>query len=365
MSHELSPLVRYVTRGDTTVLNAYLALPLRAYVGGTCRRSCSALDPRARLRLHAEQRRAGRGSGVPRAGERAVGAGRRADRHALGGRAPGSAAAHRLRYGRHLDGRVADRRRTAAAFRAHYRRRAPARSRCSTCTPSPPAAARSSPSATDASRWARPRPAADPGPACYGRGGPLTLTDVQVLLGQLRTDTLPALFGPDGARRIERAVVAQKFAALAAQVSPQVAHGVLGRERGGVVSRSRRRVDGERHPPGLDPPGARCGATSRCSASAARPASTPAAWRAPPAMRRILVHPLASVLSAFGIGVADRLAVRRASLRAPAHGAGSRQRAARSSGSRRRRAPSSPRSLPRRSGCGSPGCSRCAPGTAR
>ncbi|HYB63768.1 MAG TPA: hydantoinase/oxoprolinase N-terminal domain-containing protein, partial [Steroidobacteraceae bacterium] len=33
VSHELSPLVRYVTRGDTTVLNAYLALPLRAYLG--------------------------------------------------------------------------------------------------------------------------------------------------------------------------------------------------------------------------------------------------------------------------------------------------------------------------------------------
>ncbi|HYL71226.1 MAG TPA: hydantoinase/oxoprolinase N-terminal domain-containing protein, partial [Candidatus Dormibacteraeota bacterium] len=34
VSHELAPLTRYVTRGDTTVLNAYLALPLRAYVGG-------------------------------------------------------------------------------------------------------------------------------------------------------------------------------------------------------------------------------------------------------------------------------------------------------------------------------------------
>ena len=32
MSHELSPLVRYVTRGDTTVLNAYLALPLSRYL---------------------------------------------------------------------------------------------------------------------------------------------------------------------------------------------------------------------------------------------------------------------------------------------------------------------------------------------
>src|ERR1700745_2813500 len=48
---------------------------------------------------------------------------------------------------------------------------------------------------------------ADPGPACYGRGGPLTLTDVQVLLGHLRADTLPAVFGPDGCGRIDVAVV--------------------------------------------------------------------------------------------------------------------------------------------------------------
>src|SRR2546429_205403 len=39
---------------------------------------------------------------------------------------------------------------------------------------------------------------AEPGPVCYGRGGPLTLTDVQVLLGHLRTDTPPAVFGAEG-----------------------------------------------------------------------------------------------------------------------------------------------------------------------
>jgi len=50
VSHELSPLVRYVARGDTTVLNAYLALPLRHYVSGL-QRELHKLDPRARLEL--------------------------------------------------------------------------------------------------------------------------------------------------------------------------------------------------------------------------------------------------------------------------------------------------------------------------
>src|SRR6201996_1765040 len=50
VSHELSPLVRYVSRGDTTVLNAYLALPLRKYVSGL-QRELQALDSGARLEM--------------------------------------------------------------------------------------------------------------------------------------------------------------------------------------------------------------------------------------------------------------------------------------------------------------------------
>src|SRR5581483_3891073 len=50
VSHELSPLVRYVARGDTTVLNAYLALPLRSYASGL-ERELQTVDPSARLEL--------------------------------------------------------------------------------------------------------------------------------------------------------------------------------------------------------------------------------------------------------------------------------------------------------------------------
>src|ERR1700730_4630265 len=50
VSHELSPLVRYVSRGDTTVLNAYLAPPLRSYLGAL-HEQLRALDPGAHLTL--------------------------------------------------------------------------------------------------------------------------------------------------------------------------------------------------------------------------------------------------------------------------------------------------------------------------
>src|SRR4029077_7742813 len=66
---------------------------------------------------------------------------------------------------------------------------------------------------------------ADPGPACYGRGGPLTLTDVQVMLGHLRVDTLPRGFGHDGSSPIDARLAAHKFAELTAHVSARVAGG--------------------------------------------------------------------------------------------------------------------------------------------
>src|SRR5256885_9750454 len=66
---------------------------------------------------------------------------------------------------------------------------------------------------------------ADPGPVCYGRDGPLTLTDVQVLLGHLRPDTLPAVFGRDSRSPIDADAVARRFAAFTVALG---AHGAPG-----------------------------------------------------------------------------------------------------------------------------------------
>src|SRR5207244_4121318 len=65
---------------------------------------------------------------------------------------------------------------------------------------------------------------AEPGPVCYGRGGPLTLTDVQVLLRPLRTDTLPAVFGPEGRSPIDAQKVNAAFATLARELREPGAH---------------------------------------------------------------------------------------------------------------------------------------------
>ena len=60
---------------------------------------------------------------------------------------------------------------------------------------------------------------ANPGPASYRRGGPLAVTDCNVMLGKIQPDFFPAIFGPDGDQRLDAEVVQQKFADLALEIS--------------------------------------------------------------------------------------------------------------------------------------------------
>src|SRR5262249_51378053 len=59
---------------------------------------------------------------------------------------------------------------------------------------------------------------ADPGPACYRRGGPLTVTDANVMVGKVRPDSFPEIFGPQGDLPIDAAAVTERFGSLARQV---------------------------------------------------------------------------------------------------------------------------------------------------
>jgi 5-oxoprolinase (ATP-hydrolysing) len=319
VSHELSPLTRYVTRGDTTVLNAYLALPLRDYVGGL-REQLRRLDARARLTLmqsnggladaaafHAVSSvLSGPAGGL--IGMRWVG--ERTGIHRLIGFDMGGTSTDVSLIDGELPQRfehsIAGVRLTQAMLDVHTI-----------------AAGGGSILAFSDGRFAvGPASAgAEPGPACYRRGGPLTLTDVQVLLGHLRPDTLPAVFGRDGRSHIDPDAVAAQFAELAARVPAQAAHGCAAE----VVAESFLEVAVESMANAIRHVAARQGLdagdfTLFCFGGAAGQHACRVARAA--GMRRVLVHPLSSVLSALGIGVADRLAVRRASLRQPLAAAG-------------------------------------------
>src|SRR3569623_3091845 len=60
---------------------------------------------------------------------------------------------------------------------------------------------------------------ADPGPASYRRGGPLTITDCNLMLGKLQPGRFPNVFGPHADQPLDRDAAAQKFALLADDIA--------------------------------------------------------------------------------------------------------------------------------------------------
>src|SRR4051795_8438693 len=60
---------------------------------------------------------------------------------------------------------------------------------------------------------------ANPGPASYRRGGPLTVTDCNVMLGKIQPDFFPKVFGSRGDEALDPEVVRAKFMQLAAEIS--------------------------------------------------------------------------------------------------------------------------------------------------
>jgi 5-oxoprolinase (ATP-hydrolysing) len=312
VSHELSPLVRYVTRGETTVLNAYLALPLRSYVA-ELQAQLAGLDPAARLTLMQSN------------GGLAAAESFHAMSSVLSGPAGGLIGmrwvGERLNYPRligfDMGGTSTDVSLIDGELPQRFEHRiAGVRLAQPMLDVHSIAAGGGSILAYRDGRFSvGPASAgAEPGPACYGRAGPLTLTDVQVLLGHLRPDTLPAVFGHDGRTRIDTAIVAEKFAALTARAAREVSGGCTPE----AIAESFLEVGVESMANAIRQVSTRQGLdagdfTLFCFGGAAGQHACRVARAA--GVRRILVHPLASVLSAFGIGVADRLAVRRASLR--------------------------------------------------
>jgi 5-oxoprolinase (ATP-hydrolysing) len=151
---------------------------------------------------------------------------------------------------------------------------------------------------------------ADPGPACYRRGGPATITDANVLLGRLPLEALPAVFGTGGDQPGDRQAVERRFADLAddLELAPeQVALGALqvAVER---MAEAIRRISIQR---GHDIRRALlvsyggAGGQHACALASRLGVS------------RVLLHPLAGVLSAYGIGLAPQQLHRERSLRAP------------------------------------------------
>ena len=117
---------------------------------------------------------------------------------------------------------------------------------------------------------------AQPGPACYRAGGPLTVTDANVMLGKIQPEFFPRVFGPRGDEALDAAVVRDEVRG-ARRGDPREdrrrAAAGSGRRR---LRAHRGREHGERHQEDLGRARPRRHRAIRCAASAAPPASTPA-----------------------------------------------------------------------------------------
>ena len=150
---------------------------------------------------------------------------------------------------------------------------------------------------------------ANPGPACYRRGGPLTVTDANLMTGKLATDFFPQIFGPNQDQPLDETVVREKFAALAQKVgdnrSPEdVADGFL-KIAVENMANAIKKISVQR---GYD-------VTSYalvCFGGAGGQTGCRVADSL--GMKTVVLHPFSGILSAYGMGLADIRADRQQSV---------------------------------------------------
>ena len=309
-SHEVSPLMKLVSRGDTTVVDAYLSPILRRYV-----EQVAAQMPG--VRLFFMQSSGGLTEAHRFQGKDAI----------LSGPAGGIvgmvrtavAGGHEKVIGFDMGGTSTDVSHYAGEFeRAFETQVAGVRMRAPMMSIHTVAAGGGSLLTFDGARLrVGPESAgANPGPASYRRGGPLATTDANVLLGKIQPEWFPQVFGPGANEALDRAVVQQKFEALAAEVAQatgrpttpeQLAEGFLQIAVQNMAN-AIKRISVAR---GYDV----TQYTLQCFGGAGGQHAGLVADAL--GMERVFVHPLAGVLSAYGMGLADQIAMREASVEQP------------------------------------------------
>ena len=302
-SHGVSGLAKLVGRGDTTVVDAYLSPILRRYVNQVA----DALDVgRVTGQLLFMQSSGGLTDAMRFQGKDAILSGPAGG--IVGMVKTGEAAGHDRLIGFDMGGTSTDVSHYAGAYERSFetevagvRMRAPMMDIHTVA-----AGGGSICSFRDGRFQVGPESAgADPGPACYRRGGPLTVTDCNVMLGKLTPDHFPQVFGPEGDQPLDAEVVRQKFETLSEEVavatgeaprSPEdMAEGFL-RIAVDNMANAIKKISVQR---GHDV----TGYTLQCFGGAGGQHACLVADAL--GMGRVVIHPFAGVLSAFGMGLAE------------------------------------------------------------
>ncbi|MBX3666745.1 MAG: hydantoinase B/oxoprolinase family protein, partial [Burkholderiales bacterium] len=312
-SHEVSPLMKLVARGDTTVADAYLTPVLRRYVDRVraelpgvrllFMQSNGGLTDAARFRGR-DSILSGPAGGIVGAARTALAAGcERIIGFDMGGTSTDVA---------HFAGRD-----LSALERGFDTQVAGVRIRAPMLSIHTVAAGGGSILHFDGARM-RVGPdsaGADPGPACYGKGGPATITDCNALLGRIHPDFFPRVFGADGRQPLDLAAARHRLAALHQKIINKnnylqsidaMAEGFL-RIAVENMANAIKKISVQR---GHDV----TTYTLACFGGAAGQHACRVADAL--GMPRVLIHPLAGVLSAYGMGLADITAMREQALEA-------------------------------------------------
>jgi 5-oxoprolinase (ATP-hydrolysing) len=309
VSHEVGALIKLVSRGDTTVADAYLSPVLDRYV----ERAAQGLGPGPRLLFMQSN------GGLTEAGRF------RGKDAVLSGPAGGivgmartaEAAGFDKVIGFDMGGTSTDVSHYAGGFeRVQEAQVAGVRLRTPMMDIHTVAAGGGSICRFDGTRLrVGPESAgADPGPACYRRGGPLTVTDCNLLLGKIQPGYFPHVFGPDGDQPLELEAVKARFAVLSqetGQDAEALAEGFLAIAVENMA-RAIRRISIQRGYDVADYVLACFGGAGGQHACLVADAL---------GMSRVMIHPLAGVLSAYGMGLAETRQIRERTVEA-ALGAG-------------------------------------------
>jgi len=293
VSHLVSPLMKLVGRGDTTVVDAYLSPILRRYV----MQVAGSLGDQVRLLFM--QSNGGLTEAARFQGKDAILSGPAGG--VIGMVQTAEAAGFNRLIGFDMGGTSTDVSHYAGAYeRAFETSVAGVRLRAPMMAIHTVAAGGGSVCRFDGARFrVGPESAgADPGPACYRRGGPLTVTDCNLMLGRIQPDFFPALFGEDGQQLLDRAIVEAKFAELGeatGRSAIEVAEGFL-RIAVENMANAIKQISIQR---GYD--------VTRYTLACFGGAGGQHACKVADSlgMQRVFIHPLAGVLSAYGMGLAD------------------------------------------------------------
>ncbi|MDH6097289.1 hydantoinase/oxoprolinase family protein [Anabaenopsis sp. FSS-46] len=310
VSHQVSPLIKLVSRGDTTVVDAYLTPILRRYVN-----QVASQLPNVRLMfmksdggLVAAAQFQGKDSILSGPAGGIVGAVQTSKRAGfnlvitfdMGGTST-DVAHFKGEYERQLDSEIAGVRMRVPVLSIHTI-----------------AAGGGSILIFDGSSYrVGPKSAgSNPGPACYRQSGPLTVTDANVMLGKIHPQYFPSVFGTDGNLPLDKDIVIQKFQQLAQEITTvtanyltpeQVAAGFMAIAVENMAN-AIKKISLQR---GYD-------VTQYvlcCFGGAGGQVACLIADTL--GMKQIFLHPYAGVLSAYGMGLADVRATRVAGVEQP------------------------------------------------